>query len=78
MFRYVYEVAPIDFFDGTISIGKYIDSIISELSWYKDLLLDVPEWYEEDHMDINFCNNMFEDTPMVGKHEFYILKRIGK
>ena len=31
MFRYVYEVAPIDFFDGTISIGKYIDSIIYEL-----------------------------------------------
>lgn len=78
MFRYVYEVAPIDFFDGTISIGKYIDSIISELSWYKDLLLDVPEWYEEDHMDINFCNNMFEDTPMDGKHAFYRLKRIGK
>ena len=43
MFRYVYEIAPIDFFDGTMLIEKYIDSVISELSWYRDLLLDVPD-----------------------------------
>ena len=42
MFKYVYEVAPIDFTEGTISIENYIDSIISDLSWYKeDLLHDV-------------------------------------
>ena len=39
MFKYVYEVAPIDFMDGTIPIENYIDSIISELSLYKDDLL---------------------------------------
>lgn len=78
MFRYVYEIAPIDFFDGTILIRKYIEDIISELSWYKDLLLDVPDWYEEDHMDINFCNNMFEDTSMGSEHVFCKLMRIGK
>lgn len=78
MFRYVYEIAPIDFFDGTISIGKYIDSIISELSWYRDLLLDEPEWYEKDHMDMNFCNNMFEDASRGSEHVFNKLKRIGK
>lgn len=78
MYRYVYEIAPIDFFDGTMLIERYIDSIISELSWYKDLLLDVPKWDEESHMDINLCNNMFEDIPMDGQHAFYRLKRIGK
>ena len=36
MFKYVYEVAPIDFMEGTISIENYIDSIISDLSWYKE------------------------------------------
>ncbi len=36
MFKYVYEVAPIDFTEGTISIENYIDSIISDLSWYKE------------------------------------------
>ena len=39
MFKYVYEVAPIDFTDGTILIGNYIDSIIADLSWYKEDLL---------------------------------------
>lgn len=78
MFKYVYEIAPIDFFDGTLSIEKYIDSIISELSWYKDLLLDIPQWHEEDNMNINCCNNMFEDRFMGDKHVFYKLKRIGR
>lgn len=78
MFRYVYEIAPIDFFDGTMSIRRYIDSIISEISEYKDLLLDVPNWYEEDHMDMNFCNNMFGDTSMGSEHAFSKLKRIGR
>ena len=78
MFRYVYEIAPIDFFDGTMLIGDYIDNVMSELTRYKDLLLDVPEWYEEDHMDINFCNNMFEDTSMDSQHAFCKLMRIGK
>ena len=78
MFRYVYEIAPIDYFDGTILIGNYIDSVISDLSWYKDLLLEVPDWYEEDNVDMNFCNNMFEDVPMNSQHAFCKLKRIGK
>lgn len=76
MFRYVYEVEPIDFFDGTMSIVKYIDSVISELSWYRDLLLDGS--YEESHKDINYCINMFENIPMDSQHAFSKLKRIAK
>lgn len=30
MFKYVYEVAPIDFTDGTMLIENYIDNIISD------------------------------------------------
>lgn len=79
MFRYVYEVAPIDFFDGTISIGKYIDSIISDLSWYKDLLLeDMPVNEDVDEIGVNFYDNPFETSFMGGEHVFCKLKKIGK
>lgn len=79
MFRYVYEVAPIDFFDGTISIGKYIDSIISDLSWYKDLLLeDIPVNEDVDEIGVNFYDNPFETSFMGGEHVFCKLKKIGK
>lgn len=78
MFKHVYEIAPIDYFDGTMLIGDYINDVLSDLTQYKDLLLDVPEWYEEDHMDMNFCNNMFDDACMDNQHTFCKLMRIGK
>ena len=51
MFKYVYEIAPIDFMDGTMLIRNYIDSIISDLSWYRDLML------EDSIVDEKFVNN---------------------
>ena len=78
MFRYVYEIAPIDYFDGTMLIGDYIDGTISDLSQYKDKLLNVPEWHEKDNGNINFCNNIFGNVYMGDEHVFNRLKRIGK
>ena len=76
MFKYVYEVAPIDFMDGTISIENYIDSIISDLSWYKeDLLHDVNVDEDvEDDIGVNLCMSPFEEEHMGSEHVFYRLK----
>ena len=56
MFKYVYEVAPIDFTEGTISIENYIDSIISDLSWYKEDLLE--NVYDDDGNNICMNNHV--------------------
>lgn len=63
MFKYVYEVAPIDFMDGTISIENYIDSIISDLSLYKDDLLhdNNADDDAEDNIGINPCLSPLEE-----------------
>lgn len=74
MFKYVYEVAPIDFADGTISIENYIDSIISELSWYKKDLLD--NVYDDE--GANLCINPFDNTHADNEHVFNKLKKVGK
>ena len=74
MFKYVYEVAPIDFMEGTISIENYIDSIISDLSWYKeDLLHDVNVDDDAENIGVNLCMSPFEE-----EHIFYRLKKIGR
>lgn len=80
MFKYVYEVAPIDFTEGTISIENYIDSIISDLSWYKgDLLHDVNvDEDAEDDIGVNLCMSPFEEEHMGSEHVFYRLKKIGR
>lgn len=80
MFKYVYEVAPIDFTDGTMLIENYIDSIISDLSWYKDLLLDDIPVDEDvsDEIGVNLYDNPFETSFMGGEHVFCKLKKIGK
>ena len=74
MFKYVYEVAPVDFTDGTISIENYIDGIISSFSWYKkDLLENV---YDDEGN--NLCMNHFDNSSsMGGEHVFCKLKKIG-
>ena len=75
MFKYVYEVAPIDFMDGTIPIENYVDSIISDLSLYKDDLLE--NVYDDDGN--NICMNAFDDNCyMVSEHAFCKLQKIGK
>lgn len=80
MFKYVYEVAPIDFMDGTMLIENYIDSIISDLSWYKDLLLDdIPVNEDVDEIGVNFYDNPFESLSFMGsEHVFCKLTKIGK
>ena len=80
MFKYVYEVAPIDFTDGTILIGNYIDSIIADLSWYKEDLLQNVNVDEdaEDDIGVNLCMSPFEEEHMGGEHVFYRLKKIGR
>lgn len=79
MFKYVYEVASIDFTDGTMLIENYIDNIISDLSWYKDLLLeDIPVNEDVDEIGVNFYDNPFETSFMGGDHVFCKLKKIGK
>lgn len=80
MFKYVYEVSPIDFKDGTIPIEKYIDNIISALTWYKDDLLEDVNVAKEDEDDIgiNICMSPFEDSFMGGEHVFCKLKKIGQ
>lgn len=75
MFKYVYEVAPIDFMDGTISIENYIDSIISELSLYKDDLLENVYDYDGN----NICMNAFDDNCyMVSEHAFVNYRKLAK
>lgn len=74
MFKYVYEVAPIDFMDGTILIGNYIDSIISELSWYKEDLIE--NVYDDE--GTNLCINPFDNTYADNQHVFNKLKKVGK
>lgn len=68
------------FFDGTMLIGEYIDSIISDLAWYKELLLeDVPISGEfTDDIGINSYDNTFDDSFMGGEHVFNKLKKIGE
>lgn len=80
MFKYVYEIAPIDFTDGTMLIGNYIDSIISNLSWYKELLLEDTPVDEDvaDEIGVNLYDNPFETSFMGGEHVFCKLKKIGK
>lgn len=80
MFKYVYEVAPIDFMEGTILIENYIDSIISDLSWYKeDLLRDVNvDDDAKDNIGVNLCMSPFEEDHMGSEHLFYGLKKIGR
>lgn len=81
MFKYVYEVAPVDFTDGTMLIENYIDSVISDLSWYKDLLLEDISVDENvsDETDMNLYDNPFETSSfMGGEHVFCKLKKIGK
>lgn len=74
MFKYVYEVASIDFMDGTILIGNYIDSIISELSWYKEDLIE--NVYDDE--GTNLCINPFDNTYADNQHVFNKLKKVGK
>ena len=75
MFKYVYEVAPIDFMDGTIPIENYVDSIISDLSLYKDDLLE--NVYDDDGN--NICMNAFDDNCyMVSEHAFCKLQKVGR
>lgn len=75
MFKYVYEVAPIDFMDGTISIENYIDDIISSLSWYKkDLLENV---YDDEGN--NLCINPFDyNSFLESEHVFCKLHKVGR
>ena len=80
MFKYVYEIAPIDFMDGTMLIRNYIDSIISDLSWYRDLMLEdsiVDEKFVN-NFDVNSYSNTFETSFMGGEHVFCKLNKIGK
>ncbi len=74
MFKYVYEVAPIDFMEGTISIENYIDSIISDLSWYKEDLLE--NVYDDGN---NLCMNHFDDNFFLdSEHAFCRLQKVGR
>lgn len=75
MFKYVYEVTPIDFMDGTISIENYIDSIISDLSWYKEDLLE--NVYDDEGN--NLCMNHFDNNSLLdSEHVFCKLQKVGR
>ena len=65
MFKYVYQISPIDFMDGTITVREYMDSLVDEMKAYCDTVL-------EDGI------NMFETKGSGSDHIFSRLKKAGR
>ena len=65
MFKYVYQISPIDFMDGTITVEEYMDRLVNEIKTYCYTIL-------EDGV------NMFEMKGSGSDHVFFRLERVGR
>lgn len=73
MFKYVYEISPVDFMDGTLPVENYIDMLLEELNSCKDCLLETDDFTTD-----NNCTNLFDTKNSGADHPIYRLQKVSK